>query len=89
MRARRGARGALTRVGPATRNKFAQILVLLFAREFLTTWPTFFDDLIALLDQGPPLVDMFLRVTLTIDEELIARTMARTEAETAQSTALV
>lgn len=56
-----------------------KIVVLLFSLEYLTTWPTFFTELISYLNHGPPLVDLFLRTFLTIDEEIVARYIPRAD----------
>ena len=56
-----------------------KIVVLLFSLEYLTTWPTFFTELISYLSHGPPLVDLFLRTFLTIDEEIVARYIPRAD----------
>jgi hypothetical protein len=73
----------------AVKNKLALLLVLLFARAYPTAWPTFAGDLLALLPLGDVHVDLFLRVCLTLDDEVVARTMHRTDAATAAATLLV
>ena len=65
------------------------ILVRLFSQEYLASWPTFFDELLALLSQGPPMVDLFLRICLTIDEEIVARYILRTDQEASLATQIV
>lgn len=55
------------------------IIVHLFAQEYLGTWTSFFDELLSLLSLGPPMVDLFLRVCLIIDEEIIARYILRND----------
>ena len=66
--ARQQLRGALLASGaaapplpPFLRNKVAQALVALAANEFPQEWPTFFQDLLALLPSGLPAVDLFCR----------------------------
>jgi len=71
------------------KNKIALLVTLVFAREYPTTWPTFMDDMLALMDLGETYVDMFLRVAVTLDEEIVGRTIQRTAAEAATASALV
>jgi hypothetical protein len=63
---------------PPIRNKVAQLLVSIFTNEFPDAWPSFFDDLLSLLDpESPSTFDFFFRVLLTIDENVVDRNMAR------------
>lgn len=70
---------------PYIRNKFAHIIVLLFINEFLKSWGSFFSDL-ALNLSSQIHVDMFLRICLTIDEEIVSRLIQRNEQEANTST---
>ncbi|KAJ3334353.1 pre-tRNA nuclear export protein [Blyttiomyces sp. JEL0837] len=65
------------------RNKYCQVLVLLFRLEFTTNWRTFFDELLSLVTSsasGPRkdvIVYMFLKICMTIDEEVVSRDIPR------------
>ncbi|RUS28066.1 Exportin 1-like protein-domain-containing protein, partial [Jimgerdemannia flammicorona] len=69
------------------KNKFAHTITLLFINVYPSTWPTFFDDFLALIHTDPTstasstapgsikptnhrAVDFFLRLCLSIDEEI-------------------
>ncbi|KAG5459065.1 MAG: armadillo-type protein, partial [Olpidium bornovanus] len=62
---------------PYLRNKLAHTLTLLFMHLYPHSWPSFFDDLVALLDVGltgrtdEKLVDIYLRILMAIDEEVV------------------
>jgi hypothetical protein len=57
----------------------AQLLVQMFVAEFPATWPTFFDDVLSLMDSDVPITfDFLFRVLKTIDESVIDRVMNRT-----------
>jgi exportin-T len=45
--------------------------------EFPAAWPTFFHDLIGAAGQGPGLVDMFCRVLVSVDEDIISLEIPR------------
>ncbi|RUO96816.1 Exportin 1-like protein-domain-containing protein [Jimgerdemannia flammicorona] len=72
---------------PFLKNKFAHTITLLFINVYPSTWPTFFDDFLALIHTDPTstasstapgsikptnhrAVDFFLRLCLSIDEEI-------------------
>lgn len=69
----------------AIKNKYAQIIVLLFKVEFPDTWPSFFTDMLASLSRGPAMIDIFLRILKTIDEEVVSPEVHRSPAELAHS----
>jgi exportin-T len=50
-----------------------QIISLAFVADFPERWPTFFDDLLATLNQGHLAVGMYLKVLLAIDQEVVDR----------------
>ena len=60
------------------RNKFAQITSLAFVQDFPHRWPTFFTDLIGMLSADPKAVDIYLRVLLAIDSEVVDREIGHT-----------
>ena len=45
--------------------------------EYPEQWPTFFHDLIAILPEGPDAVDMFCRVLIAVDQDVVSREIAR------------
>jgi exportin-T len=59
------------------RNKLAQTLVAIVQLEYPSIWPSFFRDLIAAAAQGPGLADMFCRILLSIDEDIISLEIPR------------
>jgi len=63
------------------RNKLAQTLVSIVQLEYPTVWPSFFRDLIAAAAQGPGLADMFCRILVSIDEDIISLEIPRSQAE--------
>ncbi len=62
------------------RNKLAQTLVSVLQQEYPQEWPTFFQDLIrAMLAQGDGLIDMFCRILVSVDEDLVSLDIPRYE----------
>ncbi|KAB0405257.1 hypothetical protein E2I00_009525, partial [Balaenoptera physalus] len=55
------------------RNKAAQVFALLFVTEYLTKWPKFFFDILSVVDLNPRGVDLYLRILMAIDSELVDR----------------
>ncbi|RKO91340.1 armadillo-type protein [Blyttiomyces helicus] len=74
------------------RTKLAVIVVKVFASQYPTEWPTFFDDLFSLLASasGTPryleAVDTFLRVSQALDDEVANLLLQRTAEEAARNT---
>lgn len=74
------------------RNKFVQILVLLFANQYPAQWPTFFDELASLLSstsgttRNALMIDAFLRISLAIDDEVANQILARESKESTRNT---
>lgn len=60
------------------KNKVAQLFSLVFVQDYLNHWPTFFQDLLQYLSHGPPVIDVFLRILLAIDIEVVDRDIAHT-----------
>lgn len=58
---------------PFIRNKAAQVLALTFVMEYLTLWPKFFFDILALVGLNPNGVDIYLRMLMAIDAEVVDR----------------
>lgn len=60
------------------RNKAAQVFALLFVTEYLTKWPKFFFDILSVVDLNPRGVDLYLRILMAIDSELVDRDVVHT-----------
>ncbi|KFQ26049.1 Exportin-T, partial [Mesitornis unicolor] len=60
------------------RNKAAQVFALLFVTEYLTKWPKFFFDILSVVDLNPRGVDMYLRILMAVDAELVDRDVVHT-----------
>jgi hypothetical protein len=77
------------------RNKYAQVLVLVFKHEYPSAWPQFFSELWAALGlapgttQNPAGVPLWLLVLQAIDQEVVARDVPRSTAELAHNAAIV
>jgi exportin-T len=77
---------------PFIKNKLAQAIVQIFKIQYPENWPTFFDDLISLVDQSMNtprsdiIVDFFLRICSTIDEEVVSLLINRTDNELQKNT---
>uniref|UniRef100_A0A2K5EAL4 Exportin-T n=1 Tax=Aotus nancymaae TaxID=37293 RepID=A0A2K5EAL4_AOTNA len=68
------------------RNKAAQVFALLFATEYLTKWPKFFFDILSVVDLNPRGVDLYLRILMAIDSELVDRDVVHTSEEARRNT---
>ncbi|KAL9537608.1 hypothetical protein MBANPS3_011624 [Mucor bainieri] len=74
------------------RNKAAQSLTLLFTHVYPTIWPSFFKDMIAVAKtpSGTPshekAADFFLRLCISIDEEIARMDIPRTREEVIRNT---
>eukprot|EP00884_Botryococcus_braunii_P015515 jgi/Botrbrau1/2647/Bobra.0203s0001.1 len=53
-------------------NKLAQVIVAVLQVDYPSGWPTFFSDLIHMLSKGPDAVDMFCRILISLDEDIIS-----------------
>ncbi|KAK7083729.1 hypothetical protein SK128_023939 [Halocaridina rubra] len=63
-------------------NKTAQILALVFVVDYPSRWPSFITDLLSVLQMGPQAVNLYLRILLAIDAEVVDREVMHTQAET-------
>jgi exportin-T len=76
------------------RNKAAQILTLLFSNVYPTVWPSFFDELISLSETpsktptNAQATEFFLRVSLSVDEEIARQDMQRSRDQVNRNTLL-
>ena len=68
------------------RNKFAQILTLLAKQEYPNGWPSFFTELMATLNYGNASIDLYLRVLLAVDGEVVAREISRSAEDASRNT---
>lgn len=71
---------------PFIRNKAAQVFALTFLREYLTHWPKFFFDILALVGLNPNGVDVYLRTLMAIDAEVVNRDIVHSPEETRRNT---
>eukprot|EP00038_Savillea_parva_P008981 m.180452 g.180452 ORF g.180452 m.180452 type:complete len:968 (-) comp15007_c0_seq1:43-2946(-) len=79
--------GRAGREPASIRNKAAQFLIQIFVHEFPERWPSFFDDVLSLLDTSTPATfDFFFRMLKTIDELVVDRGMSRSPDELARNT---
>ncbi|XP_006633701.1 exportin-T [Lepisosteus oculatus] len=68
------------------RNKAAQVFALMFVTEYLTKWPKFFFDILTVVGLNPRGLDLYLRMLMAIDEEVVDRDIAHTPEETRRNT---
>ena len=80
-----GAAPPPAQLPPFLRNKLAQAVVAVAAREFPEEWPTFFQDLLGTLASGPAAVDLFCRVLVAVDEDIISLDVPRSAEEARRS----
>lgn len=76
-------------LAPYIKNKFAQILVTMIKLEYPHRWPSVLRELLSLLNLGERVIDLYLRVLKSIDEEFVNRMMPRTKEEQARHTEIV
>ncbi|XP_069830556.1 exportin-T isoform X2 [Dendropsophus ebraccatus] len=70
------------------RNKAAQVFALVFVTEYLTTWPKFFFDILSVVGLNPRGVDLYLRILMAIDAEVVDRDIIHTPEEARRNTLL-
>lgn len=61
----------------AIRNKVALVYVVLLKFDYPANWPSAWKDLVGLLEKGPALVDMYLRILATFDQEVVSDEVPR------------
>jgi exportin-T len=75
------------------KNKLAHAVVLLMVQQFPREWPTFFDEILLWAqstgNESTELVDLFLRICLSIDEEVVCLYISRSDEETLRNTNIV
>ena len=60
------------------RNKAAQLFSLAFVVDFPLRWPSFVRDLLSYLQAGEAAVDIYVRILMAIDSEVVDREIAHT-----------
>ncbi|XP_063783635.1 exportin-T isoform X1 [Pseudophryne corroboree] len=70
------------------RNKAAQVFALVFVTEYLTTWHKFFFDILSFVGLNPRGVDLYLRVLMAVDAEVVDRDVIHTPEEARRNTLL-
>ncbi|CAI9605225.1 unnamed protein product [Staurois parvus] len=70
------------------RNKAAQVFALVFVTEYLSTWPKFFFDILTVVGLNPRGVDLYLRVLMAVDAEVVDRDIIHTPEEARRNTLL-
>lgn len=70
------------------RNKVSQMVSLAFVVDFPQRWIRFFSDLLQTLTPGALAVDMYLRILLQIDSDVVDRDIVHTQLETERNTAI-
>ncbi|KAM3927543.1 exportin-T [Leptodactylus fuscus] len=70
------------------RNKAAQVFALVFVTEYLTTWPKFFFDILSVVGLNPRGVDLYLRILMAVDAEVVDRDIIHTPEEARRNTLL-
>ena len=65
------SKGVLQTDEPASvKNKFAQLLIAVIRCDFPRQWPTVFSSILSMLQNGPTMVDLFLRILNTLNDEV-------------------
>ncbi|XP_077981134.1 exportin-T-like [Glandiceps talaboti] len=70
------------------RNKAAQLFSLVFVIDYPHKWPSFFTDLHHLLNYGSKIVDIYLRILVAIDTEVVDREIVHTDEEYQRNTVI-
>lgn len=55
---------------PFIKNKLCAIFVHIVKHDYPQHWPSFFTDFLSLLDKGPEVIDVFVRLLKILDEEV-------------------
>ncbi|XP_029471557.1 exportin-T isoform X2 [Rhinatrema bivittatum] len=70
------------------RNKAAQVFALVFISEYLTKWPKFFFDILSVVGLNLRGVDLYLRILMAVDTEVVDRDIVHTPEEARRNTLL-
>lgn len=57
--------------GSFIKTKLCTVFVNIVKHDYPTRWPTFFTDFLSLLDKGPEVIDVFVRLLNVLDEEVV------------------
>lgn len=71
------------RKAPYLKTKLAVVITLLIKRDYPSRWPTAFTELMALLPKGASMVEMYFRILVAINEEIVEFDAQRSQAEAA------
>ncbi|GAM18310.1 hypothetical protein SAMD00019534_014850, partial [Acytostelium subglobosum LB1] len=63
------------------KNKYAQVVVLLFKKEYPEKWQSFFSEMLSMLPKGVNAIDIVLRILKSIDQEVVRVDVNRTQEE--------
>lgn len=66
-------------------NKLALVYVGLLKFDYPAQWPSAWTDIIGLLEKGPNLVELFLRILATFDQEVVSEESLRTQEDRQRS----
>lgn len=66
---------------PFIKNKMAQIIALTFVNDYPAKWPSFFMDILSIIEHDASIwtVDLYLRTLLAIDDEIMDREVVHTQ----------
>ncbi|CAI5730624.1 unnamed protein product [Peronospora destructor] len=70
---------------PYLKTKLAVVITRLIKRDYPDRWPTAFMELLELLPQGASIVEMYFRILLAINEEIVEFDAQRTQQEAAHN----
>ncbi|CAH1784092.1 unnamed protein product [Owenia fusiformis] len=68
------------------RNKIAQLFSLVYVADYPHRWPTFIQDILQGLTLGVNAIDLYLKVLMAIDSEVVDRDISHTQQETQRNT---
>lgn len=66
---------------PYLKTKLAVVITLLIKRDYPDRWPSAFAELMALLPKGASMVEMYFRILVAINEEIVEFDAQRSQAE--------
>ncbi|KAF1327948.1 Exportin-t, partial [Globisporangium splendens] len=66
---------------PYLKTKLAVVITLLIKRDYPDRWPTAFSELMSLLPKGASMVEMYFRILVAINEEIVEFDAQRSQAE--------
>jgi len=57
-------------------NKLCAIFVHIVMHDYPSAWPSFFADFLGMLDKGPEVIDVFVRLLKILDEDVVDATQS-------------